>query len=81
MSDTLAAYTINKLLAAEQEIEAAHRVLDRKQAPRCTEDQPALSLAARILMLIGEHPGQVAGNGASPGDDAEIEGLPEWPEP
>jgi len=52
----LESFLVSKLADQEQELLNAHAVLDLKQAPRAVEGRPRLSLAARILALVGELP-------------------------
>lgn len=56
MPRPLESYLVSKLADQEQELLNAHAVLDMKDAPRAIEGRPRLSLAARILALIGELP-------------------------
>ena len=57
MSDRpLESFLVSKLADQEQEIINAHAVLDMKGAPRAVPNRPRLSLAARILAMIGELP-------------------------
>ena len=55
----LESFLVSKLADQEQELLNAHAVLDMKDAPRAVEGRPRLSLAARILALIGELPAPV----------------------